>query len=219
MFEEDSVTSSSPPKPSPSPPSSNSSSSSSSSSSSATASSSSRAPFQFMWEKVKVTGTTTPRGYHAAAVNNNKMYIYGGVAQRQNITDFCYLDLVTWEWHQIMSGGVNPPSARMGLSCTSYKDLLIFVGGTHGRSCQVLYYFCGLNFFSFILTNPHFFRRVVEKTSMILTSFQQQLQSGSIMRLEFIITLPLGEGMAQSLLALISFALVAPLLRVIPSLF
>ena len=94
-------------------------------------------PFRWKWEKVTVSGTIPhARAYHSAAICNKKLWIFGGTWGSRTHNDFSCLDLDTWTWESVATHGGEPPSARMGHSCTKHGTNLIFLGGSDNPFCQ-----------------------------------------------------------------------------------
>uniref|UniRef100_A0A669D871 Kelch domain containing 2 n=1 Tax=Oreochromis niloticus TaxID=8128 RepID=A0A669D871_ORENI len=81
------------------------------------------------WSQPITTGDTpSPRAAHACATVGNRGYVFGGRYKNYRLNDLYYLDLDTWEWHEIV-----PQQGPVGRSWHSFTpvslDHIFLFGG------------------------------------------------------------------------------------------
>ncbi|CAI5696247.1 kelch domain-containing protein 2 isoform X2 [Oreochromis niloticus] len=87
------------------------------------------------WSQPITTGDTpSPRAAHACATVGNRGYVFGGRYKNYRLNDLYYLDLDTWEWHE-MSVPQQGPVGRSWHSFTpvSLDHIFLFGGFTTDR--------------------------------------------------------------------------------------
>lgn len=81
------------------------------------------------WSQPITTGNTpSPRAAHACATVGNRGYVFGGRYKNYRLNDLYYLDLDTWEWHE-MSVPQQGPVGRSWHSFTPVSQDHIFLFG------------------------------------------------------------------------------------------
>uniref|UniRef100_A0A3Q4I869 Kelch domain containing 2 n=1 Tax=Neolamprologus brichardi TaxID=32507 RepID=A0A3Q4I869_NEOBR len=81
------------------------------------------------WSQPITTGDTpSPRAAHACATVGNRGYVFGGRYKNYRLNDLYYLDLDTWEWHE-MSVPQQGPVGRSWHSFTPVSPDHIFLFG------------------------------------------------------------------------------------------
>uniref|UniRef100_A0A3B4UT23 Kelch domain containing 2 n=1 Tax=Seriola dumerili TaxID=41447 RepID=A0A3B4UT23_SERDU len=83
----------------------------------------------YTWSQPVTTGNTpSPRAAHACATVGNRGYVFGGRYKNYRLNDLYYIDLDTWEWHEIV-----PQQCPVGRSWHSFtpvsSDLIFLFGG------------------------------------------------------------------------------------------
>lgn len=87
------------------------------------------------WSQPITTGNTpSPRAAHACATVGNRGYVFGGRYKNYRLNDLYYIDLDTWEWHE-MSVPQQGPVGRSWHSFTpvSLDHIFLFGGFTTDR--------------------------------------------------------------------------------------
>lgn len=87
------------------------------------------------WSQPITKGSTpSPRAAHACATVGNRGYVFGGRYKDFRLNDLYYIDMDTWEWHE-MSVPQNGPLGRSWHSFTPVSSDYIFLYGgfTTGR--------------------------------------------------------------------------------------
>ncbi|XP_056248765.1 kelch domain-containing protein 2-like [Seriola aureovittata] len=83
----------------------------------------------YTWSQPVTTGNTpSPRAAHACATVGNRGYVFGGRYKNYRLNDLYYIDLDTWEWHE-MSVPQQCPVGRSWHSFTPVSSDLIFLFG------------------------------------------------------------------------------------------
>ncbi|KRY37343.1 Kelch domain-containing protein 3, partial [Trichinella spiralis] len=95
----------------------------------------------FIWRRPNVTGVKPSwRDFHTATVIGDRMYVFGGRSDEagphhSNVerypTDLFYLDLSTFEWHEVQTTGERP-TGRRSHSAWEYSGCLYIFGGYNG---------------------------------------------------------------------------------------
>uniref|UniRef100_A0A8C9Z5P2 Kelch domain containing 2 n=1 Tax=Sander lucioperca TaxID=283035 RepID=A0A8C9Z5P2_SANLU len=81
------------------------------------------------WSQPNTKGNTpSPRAAHACATVGNRGYVFGGRYKNYRLNDLYYIDLDTWEWHEIV-----PQQGPLGRSWHSFTpvspDHIFLFGG------------------------------------------------------------------------------------------
>uniref|UniRef100_A0A8C6Q0D8 Kelch domain containing 2 n=1 Tax=Nothobranchius furzeri TaxID=105023 RepID=A0A8C6Q0D8_NOTFU len=78
------------------------------------------------WSQPITQGNTpSPRAAHACATVGNRGYVFGGRFKNYRLNDLYYIDLDTWDWHEMLPG----PVGRSWHSFTPVSSDLIFLFG------------------------------------------------------------------------------------------
>lgn len=79
------------------------------------------------FQKQVTTGPCpSPRGLHAASAYGTNLFLYGGAAQDQTMSNECFLlDTHTWEWKTLRPG----PSPRASPAMARYQQYILVFGG------------------------------------------------------------------------------------------
>ncbi|KAA8582076.1 hypothetical protein FQN60_008816, partial [Etheostoma spectabile] len=84
-----------------------------------------------IWSQPNTKGNTpSPRAAHACATVGNRGYVFGGRYKNYRLNDLYYIDLDTWEWHEIrvLWAGLGTPSLLCHQTTSSYLESYLFSG-------------------------------------------------------------------------------------------